>query len=118
MNLLSRSKMPSDYKLSPSDSEEFLWTEKGTLYSKEYDDVYFADGKGTDETEYVFLEGSGFAEKLNELNTDDIPPMAYATSLKNVFREDKQESSFSRQEILELSPSSTNGFFKVPKILE
>jgi len=59
-----------------------------------------------------------YIEKLNELNTDDVQPMAYATSQKNVFREDKQESSFARQEILELSPSSTNGFFKVPKILE
>ena len=60
----------------------------------------------------------GYIEKLNELDTDDVQPMAYATSLKNVFREDKQESSFARQEILELSTSSSNGFFKVPKVLE
>jgi aspartyl-tRNA(Asn)/glutamyl-tRNA(Gln) amidotransferase subunit C len=60
----------------------------------------------------------GYIEKLNELETDDVPPMAYATSLKNVFREDKQESSFPRHKILELSPSSSNGFFKVPKVLE
>ena len=60
----------------------------------------------------------GYIEKLNELDTDDVQPMAYATSLKNVFREDQQESSFPRQEILELSPSSANGFFKVPKVLE
>jgi aspartyl/glutamyl-tRNA(Asn/Gln) amidotransferase C subunit len=44
--------------------------------------------------------------------------MAYATAQKNIFREDKQESSFPRQKILELSPSSSNGFFKVPKVLE
>ncbi|MDP6924319.1 MAG: Asp-tRNA(Asn)/Glu-tRNA(Gln) amidotransferase subunit GatC [Candidatus Scalindua sp.] len=60
----------------------------------------------------------GYIEKLNELDTDDVQPMAYATSIKNVFREDQQESSFPRQEILELSPSSANGFFKVPKVLE
>jgi aspartyl-tRNA(Asn)/glutamyl-tRNA(Gln) amidotransferase subunit C len=60
----------------------------------------------------------GYIEKLNELETDDVPPMAYATSLKNVFREDKQESSLSLHKILELSPSSSNGFFKVPKVLE
>ncbi len=59
-----------------------------------------------------------YIEKLNELNTDGVQPMAYATSLKNVFRDDKQKSSFARQEILELSPSSANGFFKVPKILD
>lgn len=78
--------------------------------------------KLTDEEKDIFREQLtdilGYIEKLNELDTDDVPPMAYATSLKNVFREDKQEPSFARQEILELSPSSANGFFKVPKVLE
>ncbi len=60
----------------------------------------------------------GYIEKLNELNTDDVTPMAYATSIKNVFREDQQKSSFPRLETLELSPSSVNGFYKVPKVLE
>lgn len=27
----------------------------------------------------------GYIEKLNELDTDEVQPMAYATSLKNVF---------------------------------
>ncbi len=76
----------------------------------------------TDEEKDIFrgqlADILGYIEKLNELDTEDVQPMAYATSLQNVFREDKQQSSFARQEILELSPSSTNGFFKVPKILE
>ncbi len=59
-----------------------------------------------------------YMEKLNELNTDGVQPMAYATSLKNVFREDKIESSSARQEILNFSPSNSNGFFKVPKVIE
>lgn len=78
--------------------------------------------KLTDEEKDIFREQLteilGYIEKLNELDTDDVPPMAYATSLKNVFREDKQVSSFPRQKILELSPSSAKGFFKVPKVLE
>ncbi len=78
--------------------------------------------KLTDNEKNVFREQLtgilGYIEKLNELDTDDVQPMAYATSIKNVFREDQQESSFPRQEILELSPSSANGFFKVPKVLE
>ena len=76
----------------------------------------------TDDEKDIFREQLtdilGYIGKLNELNTDDVEPMAYSTSVQNVFREDKLESSISRQEILELSPSSTNGFFKVPKILE
>lgn len=78
--------------------------------------------KLTDDEKDIFREQLtdilGYIEKLNELDTDDVQPMAYATSIKNVFREDQQKSSFPRQEILELSPSSTNGFFKVPKVLE
>lgn len=78
--------------------------------------------KLTDEEKDVFREQLTdilvYIEKLNELNTDNVQPMAYATSLKNVLREDKQKPSFTRQEILELSPSSANGFFKVPRVLE
>jgi len=78
--------------------------------------------KLTDDEKDIFREQLtdilGYIEKLNELDTDDVQPMAYATSIKNVFREDQQRSSFPRQEILELSPSSANGFFKVPKVLE
>ncbi len=78
--------------------------------------------KLTDEEKDVFREQLtdilGYIEKLNELDTDDVQPMAYATSINNVFREDQQKSSFPRQKILELSPSSANGFFKVPKVLE
>ncbi len=78
--------------------------------------------KLTDDEKDIFREQLadilGYIEKLNELDTDDVQPMAYATSIKNVFREDQQESSFPRQDILELSPSSANGFFKVPKVLE
>ncbi len=78
--------------------------------------------KLTDNEKNVFREQLtsilGYIEKLNELDTDNVQPMAYATSIKNVFREDQQGSSFPRQEILELSPSSANGFFKVPKVLE
>jgi aspartyl-tRNA(Asn)/glutamyl-tRNA(Gln) amidotransferase subunit C len=78
--------------------------------------------KLTDDEKDIFREQLtdilGYIEKLNELDTDDVQPMAHATSIKNVFREDQQKSSFPRQEILELSPSSANGFFKVPKVLE
>ncbi len=78
--------------------------------------------KLTDNEKNIFREQLtgilGYIEKLNELDTDDVQPMAYATSIKNVFREDQKKSSFPRQEILELSPSSANGFFKVPKVLE
>lgn len=77
-----------------------LTIEEKTTYSRQLTDI----------VDYI--------DKLNELNTEDVQPMAYATSLKNVFREDKLEFSLARQKILKLSPSNINGFFKVPKIIE
>ena len=75
----------------------------------------------TDDEKDIFREQIanilGYIEKLNELDTDGVQPMAYATSHNNVFREDKQKSSFTRQQILKLCSLSANGFFKVPKVL-
>lgn len=59
-----------------------------------------------------------YMKKLNVLNTDTVGSMAYASELKNVFREDKLTPSFSRQKILDISPASVNGFFKVPRVIE
>lgn len=60
----------------------------------------------------------GYIGKLNELNTDSVEPMAYATELKNIFREDKMTPSLPRQKILDISPANIHGFIKVPKIIE
>lgn len=51
--------------MSESDSL-YTWTDKGTLQSKIYDEVYFTDGKGLDEARYVFLDGNNFTERLQE----------------------------------------------------
>ncbi len=59
-----------------------------------------------------------YIKKLNELDTDTVELMAYATDLKNVFRKEELTPSLSRQKILNLSPSNVNGFFKVPKVIE
>ena len=59
-----------------------------------------------------------YIKKLNELDTDTVEPMAYATDLKNVFRKEELTPSLSRQKILNLSPSNVNDFFKVPKVIE
>ena len=44
--------------------EEYTWTEKGTLYSNVYDDVFFHDGDGLEETDYVFLQGNKLQERM------------------------------------------------------
>ena len=76
----------------------------------------------TDEEKNIFKKQLAnvldYIKKLNELNTDAVKPMAYATDIKNVFREEELTPSLSRQKILDLSPSNVNGFFKVPKVIE
>ena len=76
----------------------------------------------TDEEKNIFTKQLAnvldYIKKLNELNTDTAKPMAYATDIKNVFREEKLTPSLSRQKVLNLSPSNVNGFFKVPKVIE
>ena len=44
--------------------EEYSWTEKGTLFSNVYDDVFFQDGDGLEESNYVFLQGNNIAQRL------------------------------------------------------
>ncbi len=59
-----------------------------------------------------------YIEKLNELNTKEIKPMAYSINTTNVFREDKLEPPISREDALINAPSTMGVFFKVPKVIE
>jgi aspartyl-tRNA(Asn)/glutamyl-tRNA(Gln) amidotransferase subunit C len=59
-----------------------------------------------------------FVEKLDELDTTDIPPLLHMTTETNVLREDKIEGSISREEALKNAPSHDDKFFKVPKVLK
>ena len=58
-----------------------------------------------------------YIEKINELDTTMVGPMAYATNLTNVFREDELMPSLPRQKTLDISPSNVNSFIKVPKVI-
>ena len=55
---------------------------------------------------------------LNEVNTDDVEPMAHAVEMKNVFRDDLPTPSLSREQALANAPKTDGKFFLVPQILE
>ncbi|MCF6097119.1 Asp-tRNA(Asn)/Glu-tRNA(Gln) amidotransferase subunit GatC [Thermovorax subterraneus] len=59
-----------------------------------------------------------YMDKLNELDTTDVPPTAHIIPLKNVFREDVVKESLPREEALKNAPEKERGFFKVPRIIE
>ncbi|MGS0763863.1 Asp-tRNA(Asn)/Glu-tRNA(Gln) amidotransferase subunit GatC [Syntrophomonas curvata] len=58
-----------------------------------------------------------YANRLNEINTDEIEPLAHILPVYNVFREDIVGASPSRDEILANGPLLEDGQYKVPKIV-
>ncbi len=59
-----------------------------------------------------------YIEKLNQLDTAEIPPTSHVLSLSNVLREDKVAPSLRREVALENAPQAEAELFKVPKIIE
>lgn len=59
-----------------------------------------------------------YIEKLNNLNTDNVPPTAHILPITNIFREDNPEKSLPQEKVLALAPEKEKGCFKVPKVIE
>ncbi len=61
----------------------------------------------------------GYVEKLNEVDTDGVGPMAQGIKAKNVMREDKIEKiEGAPAELLECAPEKEDGFIKVQSIFD
>ena len=58
-----------------------------------------------------------YIKQLEKIKTDDVPCTTRAIEVINVFRKDEKKSSDCTQELLDLSPSREDDFFKVPKII-
>ena len=59
-----------------------------------------------------------YVEKMNELNTDDVEPMAHCLAITNCLREDVVRESLSVEQVLSNAPQHDDEFFRVPKILD
>lgn len=59
-----------------------------------------------------------FADQINELDIADVKPTDHVIPINNVFREDVIKASMDREQLLKNAPSSENGCFSVPKIVE
>ena len=59
-----------------------------------------------------------YAEILQRLDTEAIPPTATVLPLRNVMVADEVRPSFSREDVLANAPQAENGCFKVRAILE
>lgn len=59
-----------------------------------------------------------FAQQLNELDTENVPPTSHVLDMRNVMREDIPEPGLPREEVLKNAPDQQDGQFRVPAILE
>ena len=59
-----------------------------------------------------------YVEKMNELDTSDVEPLAHCLPISNVFRADCVKESLGTEKTLANSPQRDGEFFKVPKILD
>lgn len=58
-----------------------------------------------------------YVQKLSELDTTGIPPMAHVLELTNAFREDEVAGSLPLEEALANAPDRQRNSFAVPKII-
>jgi aspartyl-tRNA(Asn)/glutamyl-tRNA(Gln) amidotransferase subunit C len=58
------------------------------------------------------------AARLDELDTDPIPPTAAVLPLSNVMRPDQRRASWPRDEMLANAPAQEDGYVQVKVVLE
>ena len=59
-----------------------------------------------------------YVEKMNELDTENVEPLAHCLPISNVFRKDEVAESLGTEKTLANAPESDGEFFRVPKILD
>lgn len=59
-----------------------------------------------------------YAEKLNELDTDNVEPTTHVLPITNVLRDDERRESLPIEKVLLNAPDEEDGQIKVPAVLE
>ncbi|HEY8797752.1 MAG TPA: Asp-tRNA(Asn)/Glu-tRNA(Gln) amidotransferase subunit GatC [Candidatus Dormibacteraeota bacterium] len=60
----------------------------------------------------------GAIDRLQEVDTDDIPPTAQVVEIVNQLRQDEPRPGLTQAEALANAPAAQDGFFRVPSIQE
>jgi len=58
-----------------------------------------------------------YVAKIGEVDVDGVEPMAHATPLVNVLRDDTKTEPLPLEQVLANAPDTDGPFFKVPKII-
>ncbi|MGD2048981.1 MAG: Asp-tRNA(Asn)/Glu-tRNA(Gln) amidotransferase subunit GatC [Chloroflexota bacterium] len=59
-----------------------------------------------------------YAERLNQLDIEDVPPTASAVSLQNIMRDDVVEPSLASNDVLYNAPKYTLNQFQIKAVLD
>jgi len=59
-----------------------------------------------------------FADQINDYEVEDVNATSHVIPINNVFREDIVRESMDRDELLANAPSTENGCYSVPKVIE
>ncbi|HEY8633407.1 MAG TPA: Asp-tRNA(Asn)/Glu-tRNA(Gln) amidotransferase subunit GatC [Candidatus Dormibacteraeota bacterium] len=57
-------------------------------------------------------------DRLQQVDTDDIPPTAQVVEIVNQLREDEPRPGLTQADALSNAPAAQDGFFRVPSIQE
>jgi len=60
----------------------------------------------------------GAIDRLQQLDTEHIPPTAQVVEVEAVLRDDEPRPSLTQEEVLANAPAKVDGFFRVPSIQE
>jgi aspartyl-tRNA(Asn)/glutamyl-tRNA(Gln) amidotransferase subunit C len=58
-----------------------------------------------------------YVAKLQELDTEGVPPLAHVIPVFNVFREDEIKPGLDRDQALDNAPAEEEGAFLVPRVI-
>lgn len=59
-----------------------------------------------------------YADRLQHLGLEDVPPMSHAADLTNITRDDRPAGSYLRDDVLANAPDHQDGLIRVRPILE
>ncbi|WP_028544562.1 Asp-tRNA(Asn)/Glu-tRNA(Gln) amidotransferase subunit GatC [Paenibacillus taiwanensis] len=59
-----------------------------------------------------------YADKLNELHTDDVQPTTHVLPIHNVMRDDVVRESLPIERVMANAPEEEDGHFRVPAVLD
>ena len=59
-----------------------------------------------------------YFQRLQEVDTEDVPPTAHTLAMHNVMRDDEPQPSLDKEDVLANAPQRENDLFRVRAILE